>query len=123
MTAEELIVAQLESTPDVAELVGDRIYPGVIPIGVRLPALVYQRIGSAPLAGLQGPPMLENPTIQINAWADTYTTAKLVARAVRVALRPFVEIVPLLERDLMDPDGLRQGVGQDYSVWIEVDEW
>jgi Protein of unknown function (DUF3168) len=117
ITVEEKLLDQLEASETLVAMVGGRIYPGEMPQHSPMPTIVYQRIGGAPLHGLRGFVRLESATIQITTWAESYGSAKTVAMAVRDALRPYPEDVPIAERDLTDPDGIHKGVGQDFSIW------
>jgi hypothetical protein len=121
ITVEEKLLDQLEAYEPLVAMVGGRIYPGEMPQNSPMPTIVYQRIGGTPLHSLRGFARLESATIQINTWSTSYSNAKFVAMAVRDALRPYPEDVPISERDITDPDGIHKGVGQDFSIW-HVDE-
>jgi hypothetical protein len=66
---------------------------------------------------------LANPRIQVDSWADSYDVAQALGKQVRMALDGYasdgVYSLILGEHDLMDPDGPRQRVTQDYSVWVD----
>lgn len=122
MTAEESLVARLNATPGVTALVGTRIYPMLIPQGAAMPAVTYQRISTVRPGSLRGPVGQADPRIQVNSWADTYGTAKALADQVRRSLDGYatldVHALILGEQDLLNPDGLRKCVTQDFSYWI-----
>jgi Protein of unknown function (DUF3168) len=122
VTAEEILVARLKASPQVTALVGSRIYPMVIPQGVVMPAIAYQRISTVRPGSLRGPSGIADPRLQVNCWADTYGTAKTVAEEVRQSLDGWdvngVATLILGEHDLLNPDGLRKCVTQDYSMWV-----
>lgn len=123
MTAEELVVARLGATPSVTGLVGARIYPMQMPQGTVLPAVTYQRISTVRAQGFAGSLGLADPRIQIDAWAETYPVAKALGHAVRQALdgytAPGVAALILDERDLIDAEGRRHRVSQDFSLWVD----
>jgi hypothetical protein len=86
MTLEEGLFAQLTMDPDVSAIVGDRVYPLIMPQGSPLPAVTYQRISSARFYAHDGPSGLARPMIQLSCWAESYDEAKQVAALVRKAL-------------------------------------
>ncbi len=47
---EEAIVSKLMSESAITALIGQRLYPQVVPQDVTLPAIAYQRIDSNPVA-------------------------------------------------------------------------
>jgi hypothetical protein len=122
MTAEESLVARLNATSGVTALVASRIYPMEIPQGAVMPAIAYQRISTFRPGSLRGPVGLADPRIQVDCWADTYAVAKAVAQAVRQSLDGYasdgVAAIILGEHDLVNPDGLRKCVTQDFSFWV-----
>lgn len=124
MTAEETLVARLKATPEVTALVGTRIYPMEAPQGVLPPWIVYQRVSTNPFVVLRGQSGLDDPRLQFNAWADTYSTARAVATQVRHSLDDYeadgVHARFADQRDVPSADGIRRGVSQDYFVTEEV---
>jgi hypothetical protein len=124
--------AALLERPQVAALVGTRIYPMVLPQEVQLPALTYQRITSRRSSGHDGASDLEQPRIQIDAWGRTWTEARQLERAVGDFLHGFrglaggrviqaIHAMPgpdIAEMDVRNVDGTRgrYGVSTDYRV-------
>ena len=85
MSATTEMVAVLEATVGVTNLVGQRIYPATLPQGVTLPAIRYQQIDDP--AGLtHSGPDLNHPRIQLTAVASTYASAEAIATALKTAL-------------------------------------
>jgi hypothetical protein len=122
MTVEEAVVARLGASPGVTALVATRIYPMLMPQTAPLPAVTYQRISTERVQGLRGSLGLIDPRVQVDSWAETYGTAKRVAEQVRLALDGYTTpgglfSMILAERDLLEEDGLRHRVSQDYSIW------
>jgi hypothetical protein len=124
MTAEEVLVARLKATPGVTALVGTRVYPMEAPQGAPTPWIVYQRVSTNPFGVLRGSSGLDDPRVQFNAWADTYSTAYAVAIQVRQSLDDYqahgVHARFRDQRDVPSSDGIRRGVSQDYFVTEEV---
>jgi hypothetical protein len=83
---EEALLAHLLASPDVSAQVGTRVYAGDRPQGSGLPAITIARISGGPEYADEGEIGLDNPRVQIDCWALTYTAAKRAARAVRAAL-------------------------------------
>jgi len=122
MTAEESLVARLTATAGVTSLVGTRIYPMQAPQTAVLPLVTYQRISTVRPGSLRGPVGLADPRIQVDCWAESYSAVKVLADQVRRSLDGYAngDVVALIlgEHDLLDDDGRRHRVSQDYSVWI-----
>jgi len=86
MRLEEALYAHLSGDADVAALVGDRIYPLLVPQDADLPALAYQRISGVPIYAHDGPPGLARARVQITCLGRSYSEAKDLAARVRAAL-------------------------------------
>lgn len=111
---EEAIIARLLADTGVAAIAGARVFPGMRPQGSALPAAVLNRISGGPLYADDGEVGLEQARIQIDCWAETYTGAKKLARAVTACLSAFegmvgtttFEFIELdIERDLQEGGG------------------
>ena len=89
MSIESGLYAHLTSDPDVSALVGDRIYPLLVPQDATLPAIAYQRISTGRDETHTGPSGLSQARIQLTCIADSYDAAKAVADAVRSSLDGF----------------------------------
>lgn len=88
MSYEAEMFTTLLATPDVVAIVGNRIYPGVLPSVPTLPALTYQLI-SAPRNMTQEGPSGMRPRYRWNCFAYTYDETTALAKAVALALKPF----------------------------------
>ena len=111
---EEAIIARLLADSGVAAIVGTRVFPGSRPQNAALPSAVLNRISGGPLYADDGEVGLEQGRIQVDCWAETYTGAKLLARAVTACLSAFdgtvgataFEFIELeIERDLREGGG------------------
>ena len=76
----------LVNNEGVHALVGEKVYPLVIPQGTVLPCITYQRLRSYPANTLSGASGLERVDLEIDVWANKYGEAKEVAKAVRAAM-------------------------------------
>ena len=121
MIAERALVARLEASTGVTALVGGRIYAMTASQGAAMPAITYQKISPGLMHTLQMAEPVARPRLQVNCWADTYSVAKAVAGEVRSALNGYddgtVAAMIIDERDLLNPDSLRECVSQDYAIW------
>lgn len=101
---EQAIKAALLEDAELAALLGDKIFPVVIPQGVKLPCAVYQRSYSQPemtLLGYQS----EQVTMQVTAFSFTYAEAKAIALRIRAAMAGAeFKGVFVSDRDDYDPD-------------------
>lgn len=79
---EEAIVAYLLADSTLSALVSTRVFPLSRLQGSALPAVTYQRISGAPLYADDGEVGLTEARLQVDTWAETYSTAKTAARAV-----------------------------------------
>lgn len=105
-------------------LVGDRIYPTILPQRATLPAVVYFRVGGRtehrPTAQTSG--RTRNFTVAVQAIATTYDDADAVERAVYnrlegsegapISCRPLGETA-----DQYDPETKQFITASDYSCW------
>jgi hypothetical protein len=70
--------------------IGTRIYPGRLPQGVTLPALVYQLVPSeGPTYAHEGDLGLDRVRVQFDCWADTYDGAMTLFTELRSAISGF----------------------------------
>lgn len=129
---EEALIARLLADAPVAAIAGTRVYPGARPQGSALPAIVVNTISGAPVYDDQGEAGLFSARVQVDAWATTYTAAKLLARAVKNCLSGFVgdqgaiafrNVLVEVERDLRETGSnesqyeFRTGI--DFIVWFK----
>lgn len=129
---EAAFIALMLADAPIGAIVGTRIYPQSRPQGSTLPAITSTRISGGPLYADEGEIGLEFARIQVDCWALTYGTAKLLADAVTRHLsgfqglhsgKVFQDISLDLERDLREGGGdaaqypFRTGL--DFMVWAE----
>ncbi len=111
-------------------LIGQRVYPLVLPHNAALPAIVYQRISTPRITNQQGSSGLARPRLQLKSWATTFEAAYAVADAVRRSLDGFrgslgsasgniggVAIRSDNEFADYDPDMQLHCILQDYLIW------
>ena len=90
---EEALIAKLLADVGVAALVSTRVYVGARPQASLLPAIVVNVVSAIPSYSDDGEDGIEDARVQIDCWGETYSSAKLVSRAVKTALSAFDGIV------------------------------
>lgn len=86
MILEEALYAYLTADDTVEGLIGTRLYPEMLPEGVQLPAMAYQRISRDGIIAHDGPTGLASVRIQLTMQAASYLTLRTLADRVRVLL-------------------------------------
>ena len=128
---EEDLIAYLAADAGVAALAGDRVRPHLRPQGEALPSVTLSRISGGPLYADDGEVGLLSARMQIDAWGETYSSAKTLARAVTERLsavrdvvqgaRNFMYVTLEDERDLSETGANRaeylHRVSLDFIVW------
>lgn len=87
MAVEQDIYAFLIANSGVAALVGTRIYPLMIPQDADLPAVAYRRIDTPRHYSHDGYSGLARPRFQFDCVGSSYSSARALAAAVRVAFQ------------------------------------
>lgn len=122
---EESIFSHLSTVAAITTYVGAsssaRIYPVYLPQDPTLPAMSYQRISSQPQASMGGFCNLDNPRIQIDCWATSYSAVKGMAEAVRDAMMSAAAFnaLEISDQDLFEPDLEIYRVSIDFSCWFK----
>jgi hypothetical protein len=110
----------------ISGLIGSRMYAAILPQHPTMPAITYQIISGDSVISHDGSSGLENPTIQIDCWADTYSQMDALFNAVRkrlnVASGTFLGVEVqgvflLRKRDLYDDEAKLYRRTADYDVW------
>lgn len=86
---EEAIIAMLLADSGVAAEIGTHVYPGRAPQGVDTSYALVRSITRLPDYTMGGASGYEERRFQIDVYAETYTKAKLTARAIVDALSGF----------------------------------
>jgi hypothetical protein len=86
---ETAVYAKMIGDEAIADLVGTRVYPLVIPQTAALPAIAYQKISSQKMQAHDGGSHLARSRFQITLEAETYGEVKDLADAVRACWDSF----------------------------------
>lgn len=89
MSAETAVYALLTGAGAVTSIAGTRIYPGVLPEGQPVPAVVFEHISAMRPGAIDAyaPTHLTRTRLQFNLLAADYATVKALRDAVRNALQ------------------------------------
>lgn len=117
MSAESTLYGWLDADAGLAALVGERIYPDVIPQDQPLPAVAFARTQTEPIATIHGTVPASFVGMQIQCWAATRAIAEQVADAVVAALLAHGEI--FTARDvLFDADSGNFGTAIELRLLV-----
>lgn len=122
---EQVLADQLQTDPEMALLVGGRIYPVIAPASASLPFVTWRRQSIQREMTLSGPSRMPSVTVSLDFFAETYQAVRELADRARAVLDGFrgevgnyliVRIVSLVN----ESDGFVQLAGGDlppvYSV-------
>lgn len=99
-------------------LVGNRVYPLVMPQNATLPAIVYTRIANNASNVLEGGSTIDQIRVQVDTYATTFFAARLLAAQVRSALEGASFKATLqTEQDFFETEVNYYRISQDYYVW------
>ncbi len=131
---EKAIYAILAADAGVNAIVGTRIYPGKLPQGVTLPAIVYGRITTGPNHASGNTPGLRSAFIQTTCYDEddatqsAYEGADVLGKAVKSALSRYSGTIAGIvvqqiflddERDTYEFDTNKEGRAIDFICWYE----
>lgn len=86
---ENVIYARLTGAAGFTALCGTRVTPVDAPLGQALPYVTYQQVSGPRIRSTSGASGGAMPRVQIDCWGGTYTSARAVAKQVRLALDNF----------------------------------
>lgn len=120
MSLETKLYTLLSGDAGVSALVSNRIYPLAAPQQADLPFVVYTRISSGREYTLSGATGLENPRMQVDCYAETYSSAKAISEAVVTAVRAATTFRTSWDdpRESFEEDETFR-VSIDFSIWNE----
>lgn len=88
MIEEDGLFLFLTGNAAVSNLVGQRVYPVLLPKGATLPAIVHLIVASDPIESLAGDNPTETRRFQFDCFAKTRKESRILSRAVRSLLVP-----------------------------------
>lgn len=87
MSAEQDLTTILTAAPGVTALVGDRIYPDLVPESKAAPYIGYERVNTEPILTIHGPGLGDNVRLMVACWAKTRLEAEALADEVATAMQ------------------------------------
>lgn len=132
-TIEEAVYAKLVAYADLSTLVGDRVYPGQAPQSETMPLVLYTEASQKAVMSLTGPVNLNSYSMHFDVYAESYSTAKAVYRALRACLVGFngsLEEGAVRVRGIFEEtgdDGAESPIhGEESGLWragLDVSLW
>ena len=86
---EAAIVTLIEADSTVGAIMGDRIYPNLLPDEPEFPAVVYQEISTDSQEAIDGPADFAFSRLQLSCWAETKAEAVALAQAICTLLQGY----------------------------------
>jgi len=123
MSLESKLVAYLLNHAGLTALIGNRLYPLMMPEGTALPAVVYQRVSGMREYQFGAYSGMERPRISFSCWGENYGQAKQVASELKTAMQaktdsdPTITAFVVTETDDFDTDTGYYRVIVDFMVW------
>lgn len=93
-----------------------RITPLIRPQSITIPAITLQRVSLVPQNHLRGDGDLDDNSVQLDVWSDSYESARAIASACRTALAGFSMTFESDDYESETAPELYR-VTQTYQVW------
>jgi Protein of unknown function (DUF3168) len=131
MSIEEGIYALLRADADVTAVVGERIYPVILPQNGPLPAATYRRAGRAPRDRTLDDEGFTSVVLELTTWHGDYATAKRAGDVMAHVLDGYsgplddhtaCDIMLYTDEDVYDAQLLVFGLQQSYTITVEHQE-
>ncbi len=119
MTTLEDVRDHLLADGTVSGFIDDRLYALKRPQGTPLPAVVYQLISTSRPHTWTGSAGMQRQRVQFTTWAEVYTDAHRITKAIIESLDGFSGAIFDNQRDLLDEDTEFYGRTVDYFIWLE----
>lgn len=118
MTIEQTVLAALTTGSPLPTNAGSRVYAVLMPQGIALPAISYQRISNDPLADYNGDDGLDNVRLQVDCWGATYGAVKQLGEQVRAAFESAGMVFNLdNDRDEFELETKLYRLSMDFLIW------
>jgi len=122
MRLEEGLLAHLSQSP-LTELVGEGIYPLLLPQGAPLPAVVYALVSTAFLPALQQDTTFRSQSLQLVCRGKTYKEAVQVGEAARVLLADYTGLMGEIDVQSVLPVGHTVYYETETKSYAALWEW
>ncbi len=98
MTLEEQLIDQLSKDAELSAIIGDRIYPLLLPEKPTLPAVTFKGVGEKNFYTLDGPRPNSEVYFDFSCWSLDYFKAKAVAKRLKKALHGFPGLIASVQK-------------------------
>jgi hypothetical protein len=119
----KLIYNRLSTDGAILAYVGTKIYPDIVPQNVQYPFVVYTIVNSLPVDFKDGQSNLEEITLQIDVYTQSYDDTQDLSNLIRNRLDRFVGIVEDVEvQSIKYMSATSQVFNAELSVyWTSID--
>lgn len=119
----KLIYNRLSTEGAILAYVGTKIYPDIVPQNVQYPFVVYSIVNSLPVDFKDGQSNLEEITLQIDVYTQSYDDTQDLSNLIRNRLDRFVGIVEDVEvQSIKYMSATSQVFNAELSVyWTSID--
>lgn len=119
----KLIYNRLSTEGAILAYVGTKIYPDIVPQNVQYPFVVYTIVNSLPVDFKDGQSNLEEITMQIDVYTQSYDDTQDLSNLIRNRLDRFVGIVEDVEvQSIKYMSATSQVFNAELSVyWMSID--
>lgn len=119
----KLIYNRLSTEGAILAYVGTKIYPDIVPQNVQYPFVVYTIVNSLPVDFKDGQSNLEEITLQIDVYTQSYDDTQDLSNLIRNRLDRFVGIVEDVEvQSIKYMSATSQVFNAELSVyWTSID--
>lgn len=119
----KLIYNRLSTEGAILAYVGTKIYPDIVPQNVQYPFVVYSIVNSLPVDFKDGQSNLEEITLQIDVYTQSYDDTQDLSNLIRNRLDRFVGIVEGVEvQSIKYMSATSQVFNAELSVyWTSID--
>lgn len=113
----------LTGNPAIKALIGNRIFPLLLPDDCAKPAVSYQLISTVRDYDLDGPTGMQTVRIQFDCWGSRYAEARAVSAAIAALLDGFAGELATCEVLLATADGEQAGYDQNERAPYVQQDW
>jgi hypothetical protein len=116
------LYSRLTSYTTLTNLVGTKIAPMEAPQTWQLPYVTYQIVSDPPTHAMLRDATIYNPLVQIDAWAETYSNVREIAKQVELRLKDFGGTITVSSTSLVIQRIFYEGQAEIKEVDLETNE-
>jgi len=128
------IYSRLTGYTTLTNLVGTKISPMEAKDTWKLPYVTYQIVSDPPTHAMLSDATIYNPLVQIDAWGETYSSVKNIAKQIKLRLRDYGGTITVSSTSLtiqrifyegetemkeidMETNSVTYRIMQEYRIW------